>query len=246
MPKLITANNVFAHIDDMNDVVEGIKLLLHPKGIFSFEVSYLGDILENNLFDTVYHEHLYYHKIKPIKNFLEKFKLKLIEVERISEKGGSMRFIAQHIKGSYASSQKINDLIFLENIKGWNNRSFYKAYEKQLLKTKELLIKFIENALKKQKKIIGYGASATVTTLIYYFNLANKLQYLVDDNPDKLNFYAPKSGLKIYSADKIYSDKPDYIIILAWNYKDVIIDKHKEFSDKGGIFIVPLPYFNIC
>ena len=246
MPKLIAANNVFAHIDDMNDVVEGIKLLLHPKGIFSFEVSYLGDILENNLFDTVYHEHLYYHKVQPIKNFLEKFELELIEVERIQEKGGSMRFIAQHMKGFHDASEKINDLIFLENIKGWNNRNFYKDYERKLVKTKEQLIRFIDNAQKKQKTIIGYGASATVTTLIYYFDLVDKLQYLVDDNPDKLNCFAPKSGLKIYSAERIYNDNPDYIIILAWNYKDIIMNKHKEFSDKGGIFIVPLPYFNIC
>lgn len=238
---LITANNVFAHADELADIAEGIRILLAPDGVFVFEVSYLADLVYGKVFDYIYHEHLCYHSVKPLKIFLAKHGLELIDVMQIGTKGGSLRCIAQMAKGPREISPHVEALIEQENKQGLQSPEVFKDLANQLDSIKNELHVLLNELKSQGKKIAGYGASATVTTLLYHFDLAKYMDFVVDDNQVKQGLYTPGHHIPVFPSEALYEKKPDCVVILAWRFADLILKKHQKFSEEGGKFIVPLP-----
>lgn len=242
---IITAANVFAHIDDLADVTEGVRHLLSCDGVFVFEVSYLGDIIEKMLFDTIYHEHLSYHSIKPLKTFFDKHGLELFDIERIKSKGGSIRCFVR-IKGAGRKISKIvYKMIAREEKLGYDKIESFLKFADKINSLKTRLLKIINKIEKDGKKIAGYGASVTVTTLIYHLGIGNKMLFIADDNAKRKNLFSPGFHIPVRTPNELYRKKIDYVIILAWNYAEPIMRKHQSFFNTGGHFIIPAPKVKI-
>jgi len=238
---IVTANNVFAHIDNLADIAEGIRLLLDPKGVFVFEVSYLVDLIQKNLIDTIYHEHLCFHSVKPLAAFLRRHGLELIDVKRIPSKGGSIRGMVQLAGGPRPVDPSVTELIQLEASLGMDRLEVFKLFASTLESFREQFRKSFQSLKKRGKAIAGYGASTPVTTLIYQFEMGDVLDFLVDDNPQKQSLFSPGYHIPILPSQALYERKPGYVVVLAWNYFQPILEKHEAFAKQGGHFIVPLP-----
>jgi SAM-dependent methyltransferase len=244
--KLIVANNVYAHADDLGDLTEGVAQLLDDDGVFVFEVSYLMDIIDKFLFDTVYHEHLSYHSIKPFVKFFSLYGLHLFDVQIINTKGGSIRGFVQKYGGRRLENQTIKQMIIEEDRRGLHSPQIFKDYENRIFTRKTAILTFIENAKKNNLKIAAYGASTTVTTLMYHFELTEKIDYLIDDNTKKHGLYSPGCHLEVKPSSILNGiERPDVVVILAWQYAQPIMAKNNNFIESGGCFVVPLPDLKI-
>jgi hypothetical protein len=241
LAKIIIANNVFAHIDDFDLVFNNINLLLSDNGVIYFEVSYLLDVLKKNLFDTIYHEHLSYHSVTPIINFLKSKNLFLIDYKRVNTHGGSIRFIVSKNK-ALIKKNKINKIINLEKLNKVNQFSTYNKFYNQIMIKKKNLLKKLISLKAQNKKIIGYGAPAKMTTLIYTLDLHkyNLFKFIIDDSPLKQNLYSPGLNIKIVSSKYLDIKKADVCVVFAWNFFKQIEKKHFKWKRQGGIFINPL------
>jgi len=242
---LVCANNVFAHADDMMGIASGISKILTKEGVFVFEVSYIVDLVERNVFDTIYHEHLCHHSIKPLESFLRRFGLMLFDIERNASKGGSIRCFAQRLEGVRPISPVIRQLIENEAAKGYDKLQVYSEFAQRLEKMREDLHLFLDAAKAQGKKIAGYGASNPNTTILFHLELGKYLTTLYDDNPVKQGMFSPRLHIPVVPSEKIYQDKPDYIVMLAWAYADRIGARHEKFLKAGGRFIVPIPEIRI-
>ncbi len=238
---ILTANNVFAHVDDLSDVVVGIRQLLAPEGLFVFEVSYLADILQKRLFDTIYHEHLCYHSVRPLVAFLRRHGMELIDVQRVPTKGGSLRVTVQCAGGSRGVSRTVGELIALEERLGLARPETFHFFAEQLKGVKAELLRRLREIKGRGRSIAGYGASHTVTTLLHHFNLGPFLSFLVDDNPGKQGLFSPGHHIPILPPQALYERRPEAVLILAWNYSEAILAKHQPFLAQGGRFLIPLP-----
>lgn len=235
------ANNVFAHADDLADVVRGIHELLSDEGVFVFEVSYLVDIVDGFLFDTVYHEHVSYHSIQPLAMFFERMDMQLIDVQRIASKGGSIRGFAQKFpEGKRKVQPIVDEMIANEQNRGFNRLAVYKNYAMEIYHRKIALTNLLHDEIRKGKMIAGYGASTTTTTLMWHFELTRALAFVVDDNPAKQGLYCPASHIPVMPSEELYIRQPDWVVILAWQYANPIINRHQRFMAEGGKFIIPL------
>jgi len=238
---LVCANNVFAHTDDLADIVHGVREILADDGVFVFEVSYLIDIVDEFLFDTVYHEHVSYHSIAPLAQFFERMNMQLFDVQRIASKGGSVRCFAQRLdKGQRQLKQNVNDFIMQEKHRGFDKITLYQEYANQINQRKIELNDFLDQAIAQGKMIAGYGASTTTTTLLWNFELTRKLAFIVDDNQVKHGRYCPACHIPVFPSDELYLRQPDYVVLLAWQYAGVIAKKHERYTKEIGNFIIPL------
>jgi len=238
---VITANNVFAHADDLAGMTDGISKLLAPDGVFVFEVHYLLDMVKGMIFDFIYHEHLCYHSVKPLKTFLRCHNLELIDVQRTPVKGGSLRCIAQPLGGPRVVSSSVAELIGLEERIGLDRPEMFKSFAAQIDRVKTELVSLLSGLKKQEKSVAGYGASATSTVLIYHFDLGDVLNFIVDDNPQRQNLFSPGYHIPVLSPRAIDERKPDYMLILVWRFSKMIIEQHRAYLDRGGHFILPLP-----
>lgn len=244
--KIVAANNVFAHADDLATIAKGIHEVLDEDGVFVFEVSYLPDIVDRFLFDTIYHEHVSYHSLIPLVEFFKKNELELFDIQKTGSKGGSIRGFVQKIKTSSRAVQvNVSKLISMERERGFNEPEIFHQFKIEIDKKKKDLLELIESQITLGKIFAGYGASTTVTTLMWHFDLIGKVQYLVDDNPSKHGLFAPRCHTPVLSSEKIIKKMPDYVIILAWNYAAQIIAKNMAYLDAGGVFVVPLPHLKL-
>jgi len=234
---LITINNLFANVDNLNEFVEGINVLLDSNGVLVIESSYLLDMIDNMVFDFIYHEHLSYFSIIPLVRFFKQFDMRLIHVNEVGTKGGSLRYYWARNNSKWNPSLNVKELSLREAKAGINTEKF-KDYEARIETVKFQLLEFLKKH--KEDKIVGYGASATSTTLISNFGLHKYLSYLVDDNVDKVNTYSPGYHIPVYNFDRLKNEQPDVIVILAWRFKEAILKKLSFFK---GIIIVPLPTF---
>ena len=243
---VIAANNVFAHADDLADIVNGVRDLLADDGIFVFEVSYLVDIIDKFLFDTVYHEHVSYHSVSPLARFFERLGMQLFDVQRIASKGGSIRGFAQRrAGGKRTQTAAVRDMIALEQQRGLGSLEPYRAYERRIGERKKALLDFLEKDSVRGALIAGYGASTTTTTLTWHFELTRKLAFLADDNPHKHGLFSPGVHVPVVPSEELYVRRPDYVIVLAWIYAEPIIKRHRRFLEEGGKFIIPLPELKV-
>ena len=243
---VITANNVFAHCDDLNGLIKGVKNLLSQDGIFVFEVSYLVDVIEKTLFDTIYHEHLSYHSVAPLKEFFASNGMELFNVERINTHGGSIRGYARLRNNTKSKNISVEELINLEKKLSFDNKDFLIDFGLKIQNIKVELNNLLNEIKNKGKNIAGFGAPAKATTLMYQFGIDSDLiDFIIDDSPLKQGLYTPGLHIPVYSSKMIKEKKPDYLLILAWNFASSIINKHQDFKNLGGHFIVPLPKIEI-
>ena len=233
---LVTANNVFAHVPDLEDFAKGVQKILAPGGVFSFEVSYFLDVCEKTLFDTVYHEHTSYHTIKPLISFFLNLGMDLFHVQRIPNHGGSIRCFVQHLHGArYKSDVRISQEMDMD-------RKVHDLSRDVRILGLELREKLRE--LKSQGKSIAvYGTPAKATTLTYALGIDERfVDFAVDDNPLKQGTYLPGHNIQVIHPKLIFERKPDYLLVLAWNFADSIIQNHSSFEGK---WIVPLPELRV-
>ena len=241
---IITANNVYAHVDDMIGLTGAIKKLLKKNGVFVFEVSYLLDVVEKILIGTVFHEHLCYHSVTSLSCFLESQELELIHVERGPEQGGSIIGYAQHKNGNKEVQKSVFDLINLENEKKLNKPNTIRGMHRGLEKVKTEVSDLISSLKDNKKSVAGYGAARAGTTLLSYFGIGQELDFLVDDNKTKHFKFSPGDKLEVLPTSYIYEKNPDYLLILAWLHADKIIQSHNRYLEQGGIFLKLFPGVN--
>jgi SAM-dependent methyltransferase len=239
---LMCANNVFAHADNIADIVKGIRCLLAPDGVFVFEVSYVPDIIDNFVFDTIYHEHVSHHALIPLERFFNSLDMTLFDVERVSTKGGSIRGFAQPMStGKRAKTQQYVQMLEEENRRGIAHPKIYRDFYQAIEQRKQAVLAYVDSAIAQGKTVVAYGASTTTTTLLYHFELQTRLKFIVDDNSLKFGMYSPGAHIPVHSSDQLYAEpKPDIVVILAWQYSDAIMKRHTRFTDAGGKFLIPL------
>jgi len=238
---IVTANNVFANIDNLADMIGSIRDLLAPDGVFVFETSYLADVIQKALLETFFHEHLSYFSVKPLEAFFHRYGMELIFVERVPTKGGSVRGIVQRAGGPRKTSASVAQLVAYETSLGLDRVEPFKAFASEIQAVKTRLFGLLGGLKERGKTIAGYGASVGVTTLMYHFDLRGVLDFLVDDNASRHHLFSPGHHLPVLPARVIGERKPDYIVILAWAYADPIMKKNQAYMDQGGHFVVPLP-----
>ena len=244
--QVVTANNVFAHADGLGDITDGIRILLAPDGVFVFEVSYLVDVFEKTLFDTIYHEHLAYHSVRPLVAFFAAHGMQLIAAERISSHGGSLRGVAQVAGGPRTVEPSVADLIALEKTLGLDRADTLNAFGARINAVKSELTARLHELKAAGKTIAGFGAPAKATTLMYHFGIGPDIvDFIVDDSPLKQGLYSSGMHIPVLPSLAIYSKKPDAVIILAWNFAEPIMRNHDKYLNQGGTFIVPLPKVKI-
>ena len=245
---LIVANNVFAHADDLHSIADGVAELLEPDGLFVFEVSYLLDVFEKTLFDTIYHEHLSYHTVKPLAAFFASHGMELVDTVRVDSHGGSLRGIAKRRGGRVPRDARVDELIDLEARLGLHGPAAYERFFRQIGERRAELTQLLGRLAQEGKTVAGFGAPAKVTTLMFHFGLGPEtLRYIIYDSPLKQGRYTPGHHLPVVPSSYLYdpAHRPDYALLLAWNFAEPIIAKHQAFLDGGGHFIVPLPHVEI-
>lgn len=246
--KVICANHCCAHIDDFLGIVQGVKTLLSDDGVWIFEVGYFLDVYQKGLFDTVYHEHVDFHTVRPLVSCLENLGMQLLHVSRSSIQGGAIRCFVGW-KGadrhhSQLTTKSVEKLLREEAAVGIHDLQVLRLWNKSIQQS-GLEIKTLLRGLK-GKRFVGYGAPAKATTLMYTFGLhKDDIEYIVDDNKLKQGLLTPGLHIPVVEPSKIYEDMPDYIVILAWNFAESIIAQHKSYLRAGGRFIVPLPALRI-
>lgn len=242
---IVTINNLFANIDKLGPVIEGVKSLLLPDGVLVIESSYLADMINNMVFDFIYHEHLSYFSIRPLIVYFNRLGMELFDVERVPTKGGSLRYYIQLKGAGRPVAVSVTKLQRYEDSIGLGSIAIFEEFSDKIALKNNRLIEKLKQIKKQGKAIAGYGASATSTTFLYHFGLSEFVEYLIDDNPAKHNTLSPGYHIPVLASDAIYQKKPDYILVIAWRYFDAILKKHKAYVQGGGNFIRPLPELEI-
>ncbi|MCP4748737.1 MAG: class I SAM-dependent methyltransferase [Desulfobacteraceae bacterium] len=238
---IVTSNNTFANIDDLSDMLEGTCSLLAPEGVFVVETGYLLDLVENGIFDNIYHEHVSYFAVKPLKVVFQRYGLELIDAMHIKTKDGSLRVLAHKAGGGFCASDLVQKKICREESAGIYNRQTYQTLASCIAQNRWQLNERLKALDAQGKKVAGYGASAATTTFVYQFDLGDRLEFIVDDNPAKRELFSPGLHIPVMSSSALYTRNPDYVVILAWRRSEAIIAKHQDYIARGGRFIVPWP-----
>lgn len=238
---LIVGTNVFAHINDLDDIIKGIKVLLSDHGAFVFECPYLVDLVNGVQFDTIYHEHLSYYSLAPLIKLFERFRMEIFDVERWPVHGGSLRVFVRRAKGSPVS-KNVADILKLEEESGVNSYSTLLKFAGRVRKIKKDLISLLSDLKSHGKRVVGFGAPAKGNILLNYCGVGlNYLDYVTDNIPYKHGLYTPGKHLQVFPEEKLLEDKPDYLLLLPWNFKEEILAKLDGFRKAGGRVIIPIP-----
>lgn len=241
--KVVVANNVFAHADDLRSIALAVKSLLDEDGAFVFEVSYLADVLNKTLFDTIYHEHLAFHSVEPLVGFFRKLDMSLVDARRVDTHGGSIR-VTVSPQADRLPSLSAAALIAEERALGLGTKPAraFDAFTKAILDRRDELLRLLRGAKMGGKRIAAYGAPAKATTLLHTFGLEDgMLDFVVDDSQHKQGRYMPGTDIPVLPSAAIGDRRPDYVLLLAWNFADSILEKLAPYRAAGGKCIVPLP-----
>ncbi len=242
---LITATNVFAHLDNVKEFLQACKIALKPDGILVIENPYLIDFIENNEFDTIYFEHVSYWSLLPMLRLCKDVGLRVIDVEKQTIHGGTMRYVISNLDSSHVLSKNVERTFIEEQEKGYDT---LKTYLKWSDNVKNIIDAFGTNLLDLKKQgntIIGFAASAKGNTLLNSAKInTDVVQCIIDQTPEKIGKFSPRTGIPIMGMEKIMKIMPDYIIILSWNFKDEIMEKIRLLGWKGK-FIIPIPKWEV-
>jgi len=240
---LLLGNNVLAHVPDIVDFVSGMKIILKETGVVTMEFPHLMQLVDNNQFDTIYHEHFSYLSFTTVKQIFESQGLEMFDVDQISTHGGSLRIYAKHKEDiSKPVSDNVAVLLTLEASKGLSGLEYYDGFQEKAMKVKFDLLDFLIQQKNAGKKVAAYGAAAKGNTLLNYCGVkADLVDFVVDANPHKQNKFLPASHIPVVDEDYLKTMKPDYVIILPWNLKDEITKQLSYIREWGGQFVVPIP-----
>ncbi|MGB3638673.1 MAG: class I SAM-dependent methyltransferase [Rivularia sp. (in: cyanobacteria)] len=240
---LLLGNNVLAHTPYLNDFVKGMKIILKPQGVITMEFPHLMRLMEENQFDTIYHEHFSYFSYLTVEKVFATHGLTIFDVEELPTHGGSIRIYARHTENnSQPISNKVLELKSREKSAEFTNLETYFSFDKQVKETKYKLLDFLIKAKREGKSIVGYGAPGKGNTLLNYCGIRTDfIDYTVDRSPHKQNLFLPGTHIPIFHPDKIQETQPDYLLILPWNLKDEIMTQMSYIRNWGGQFIVPIP-----
>ena len=235
----------FAHIDNMIDIMKGIKCLLKADGVFIFEIYYLGTLMDEFQYDMIYQEHMSYYSLKALASFMKKFDMEIFDVQYIPGiRSGSVRFYSRNIgKRIEMISQSVLDMVKFEEEKGFEKIETYIKYAEQVRLTKKNILELLERLKKEGKEVIGYGASGRGTIIMNFCGIDKEyIEFVVDDAPAKHGFLTPGTHVPIKPWSFIDQENPpDYAILFAWAFTEEVLKKRQGFIDKGGKFIIPLP-----
>lgn len=240
---LIIANNVLAHVPNLNDFVEGIRILLAPKGVATLEFPHLLKLIQENQFDTIYHEHFSYFSFSTLEKVFGQHGLTLFDVESIPTHGGSLRIYACHCRDE---SKALTDRVFkmreLEKKEGLLELNSYLAFGQKAQTIKKSLVELLKSLKKNGKKVAAYGAPAKGNTLLNFCGIHTDLiTFTVDRSPHKQGKFLPGTRIPIYAPDLLKKEKPDYVVILPWNLKEEIMKQLSFIQEWNGQFILPIP-----
>lgn len=240
---LIAGNNVLAQVPDLNDFVSGLKTLLKPTGVITIEFPHLMKLMEQNQFDTIYHEHFSYFSFITAEKIFAAHGIQLFDVEELPTHGGSLRIYGRHMENTdIAVTDRAREMHEREINASFTDMQHYAAFDEQVKETKRKLLNFLIESRRAGKSIVGYGAPGKGNTLLNYCGVrADFIEYTVDRNPYKQGKFLPGTHIPIYSPQKIWETKPDYVFILPWNFKDEIMSQMAGIREWGGRFVVPIP-----
>ncbi|MGA3260246.1 MAG: class I SAM-dependent methyltransferase [Bryobacteraceae bacterium] len=240
---LVLGNNVLAQVPDLNDFVEGLKILLKPDGVLTLEFPHLLRLIQRNEFDTIYHEHFSYFSMISTVRILEAHGLKVFDVEELMSHGGSLRVYACRAESqTHDIEPKVRELIAEEQRAGLASVEGYDSFARQVKQTKLALVDFLLTAAQQGKSVAGYGAPGKSATLLHYCGIGKDLiEYTVDRSQYKQGRFLPGTHIPIYDPSRIRETKPDYVVILPWNLKDEIMEQLQFIREWGGRFVVPIP-----
>lgn len=241
---VIHANNVLAHVPDLNGFVEGISILLQPDGVAVIEAPYAREFVDKVEFDTIYHEHLCYFSLTALDRLFASHGLTIVDVEQIPIHGGSLRIFTSPASGPYGAdrSQAVVDLLGEEKSWGVDDPAVYEAFAANVVKLKHDLNELLGSLKAEGKRIAAYGASAKGSTLLNYCGIGSEtLDYVVDRSTVKQGYFTPGTHLEILAPEHLLDDMPDYVLLLTWNFADEILEQQSEYVRRGGRFIVPVP-----
>jgi SAM-dependent methyltransferase len=240
---LIIGNNVLAHVPNLTGFVRGMKILLHKNGVITLEFPHLMRLMEENQFDTIYHEHFSYFSLLTIRKLFNRHGLKVFDVEELTTHGGSLRIYAGHENDNLRPvGERVKDLLAREEKAGFTNLEHYLAFGEQVKETKRKFLEFLMAAKADKKSVVGYGAPAKGNTLLNYCGVGTSLiDYTVDRSPHKQGHFLPGTRIPIYAPERISETMPDYLLILPWNLKDEIMQQMSYIRDWNGRFVVPIP-----
>lgn len=242
---VIHANNVLAHVPDLNGVVRGLKRLLRETGVAVIEVPYVKELIDRCLFDTIYHEHLCYFSLTSLDRLFRRHGLIIHDLERVNIHGGTLRLYAGHVEGRNRSS-KVEQLLREEIDWGVSDPGFYLGFGARVEALSHQLLDLLHGLKSQGARIAVYGASAKGSTLLNHLCLGPEtIEYVVDRSTVKQGHYTPGTHLKIYPPEKLLGDLPEYTLLLTWNYADEILEQQAEYRRRGGKFIIPLPELRI-
>lgn len=244
---LLLGNNVLAHVPDILDFVGGMKILLNSNGVITMEFPHLMQLVDNNQFDTIYHEHFSYLSFGTVQKIFASQGLDLFDVEEIPTHGGSLRIYAKHVEdNSKTISENVAKLLKKEADRGMNSPEYYNDFQARALKVKVDLTGFLIDCRRNNKKVAAYGAAAKGNTLLNYCGIKNDLiDYVADANPYKQNKWLPASHIPVVNEAHLRNEKPDYVIILPWNLKDEVTAQLSYIKQWGGAFVIPIPALQI-
>jgi len=245
---LVLGNNVLAQVPDINDFVGGIKILLAPHGVVTIEFPHLFRLMKDNQFDTIYHEHFFYFSLVAVERVFAAHGLTLFDVEELDTHGGSLRIYGRHADNTALTvTDRYTALKKRELAAGVDRLETYALFAERVRETKRKLLEFLIEAKRKGKTIVGYGAPGKGNTLLNYCGIRTDfIDYTVDRSTYKQGKFLPGTHVPIFSPDKIRETKPDYVLILPWNFKDEIMQQVAYIREWGGQFVVPIPEVHVC
>ncbi len=244
---LLLGNNVLAHVPDILDFVKGMKIILNPAGVITMEFPHLLQLVNNNQFDTIYHEHFSYLSFYTIQHIFSSQGLELFDVEELPTHGGSLRVYAKHKEDTSKDISPNVKIILQKEIKaGINKMDFYTNFTLQAAKIKIEFLSFLIEQKKNGKKVAGYGAAAKGNTLLNFCGIKNDfIDFVVDANPAKQHKFLPGSHIPVVNEDHLKKHKPDYVIIFPWNLKEEIATQLSYIKEWGGQFLIPIPKLHV-
>ena len=246
-PDLLIGNNVLAHVPDLHDFVEGMRMVLAPQGVITMEFPHLLRLMHENQFDTIYHEHFSYFSLLVAERVFAAHQLTIFDVEELTTHGGSLRIFARHAANAgLPVAPRVEALRRREQNAGLESLGTYSAFADQVKATKRALLRFLVEANESGKRVAAYGAPAKANTLLNYCGIrGDLLEYTVDRSPQKQGRFLPGTHIPVYAPDKLRETRPDYVVVLPWNLKDEIVPQLAYVATWGGKLVLPIPRLQV-
>jgi 2-polyprenyl-3-methyl-5-hydroxy-6-metoxy-1,4-benzoquinol methylase len=238
---LVTATNTFPHIQDLTDFIRGMQTVLQPGGVFVIEMHYLLDLIEQVAFDTIYHEHVSYWALGPMKRLFESNGMSIVDAERVPLHHGQLRVHVQR-QGEGVIHDRVAEILAAEKNAALDRFETYERFAERARKIKKDLHETLAMFARKGERVAGYGAPAKGNTLLGFLEIGPELlPYIVDRSPLKQGLYTPGTHIPVVEPERLLEDQPDYVLLLAWNFVDEIMEQQAEYRSRGGKFMVPVP-----